>query len=81
MNRALLRWFDRIDPAVRRHAALLLLEVSVVAYPVTGVLVHLQLGEWRWFEQIMLLVSFGAIWATCIDVLCTTDVRVNEDAP
>jgi hypothetical protein len=78
MNRFLLRRLDSIDPIKRRCYALALLEWSVVAYLLSAWAVYTQVGL-TWFEQIMLVISFGAIWVTCVDIICTTDVRVQED--
>ena len=31
-----------------------------------------------WFERTLMAISWGAITITCVDLICTTDVRANE---
>jgi hypothetical protein len=79
MNRVILAWFDRLPPELRRKAALVLLELTIPGYWLSVWAIWLQLGGWTWFEQILNAISWGAITITCADVLCTTDVRVQEN--
>lgn len=69
----LLSHFDRVQPQARRKAALLLLLLSVVAWPLSA------LTFARDEPPFILGLSWMAITITCLDVLCTSDVRVQED--
>lgn len=68
-----LEWFDRFDPQTRRKVALILLVASAVGWPLSAV--TFARGE----PPFILGLSWLAITITCLDVLCTTDVRAQEE--
>jgi hypothetical protein len=70
---ALLRRFDRVDPNLRRKAALLILLGSVVGWPLSAL--TFARGE----PPFILGLSWMAISITALDVLLTSDVRAQED--
>lgn len=64
--------FDRVEPESRRKVALVLLIASAVGWPLSAL--TFARGE----PPFILGLSWLAITITCLDVLCTTDVRAKE---
>lgn len=62
-----------VDPADRRRAAFVVLVASLVGWPLSAL--WLAAGE----PQFVLGLSWLAISITAVDVLQTTDVRVQQD--
>lgn len=62
------------DPKVRFWAAVALFFISILA----GIhsVVFIAPGT---YEKILIGISWGAITLTALDIICTADVRVNED--
>jgi hypothetical protein len=69
----ILSCFDAVDPQMRRKVALILLIASAVGWPVSA------LTFARHEPPFILGLSWFAITTTCLDVLCTTDVRVQDE--
>lgn len=65
--------FDRVDPEDRRRVALFLLVASMIGWPLSA------LTFARNEPPFILGLSWFAITVTCLDVLCTSDVRANEE--
>lgn len=64
------RWLKRIEPPRRLLWAAWLFWASIVVGALSAVfLCH------TWFERVLMGISWGAITVTCIDIVCTTDVR------
>lgn len=32
-----------------------------------------------WFQRILMIISWLAVTITCVDIVCTSDVRANEE--
>lgn len=62
-----------MKPATRRRAALALVAVSIVGWPVTALTVA------RNEPQIVLGLSWLAITISALDVAATADVRTEQD--
>lgn len=62
-----------IDPRLRRRLALWIVVVSLVAWPASALTVA------RHEPQFVLGLSWFAITLTAVDVLSTSDVRVEVD--
>ena len=77
--RRLLVRFDRVDPDLRREAALLLLFVSLVLMVLNVAAYLTRLIDETMLLLITLILSWLAITITCLDVLLTSDVRKQED--
>lgn len=69
----ILAHFDKLDPQFRRKLALVLLLVTLVGWPVSALTVA------RGEPPFILGLSWLAITITAADVLCTTDVRAQDD--
>jgi hypothetical protein len=63
-----------VDPRLRRRLALGIVLVSLVAWPITALTVA------RHEPQFVLGLSWFAITLTAVDVLSTSDVRVEVEA-
>jgi hypothetical protein len=69
----ILSWFDGVAPQLRRKVALIILIASLVGWPLSAVTIA------RHEPPVVLAISWLAITLTCLDVLCTTDVRVQDE--
>lgn len=73
MSRWTIRWLRRIEPEKRLEWAASMFWWTVVL----GILSVVLLCH-TWFERILMIISWGAITITCVDIVCTSDVRANE---
>jgi hypothetical protein len=73
MARWTVRWLQRIKPEKRLQWAAGLFWWTVLLGALSAIfLCH------TWFERILMIISWGAITITVVDIVCTTDVRDNE---
>jgi hypothetical protein len=63
---------------MRVRAAWIILFVSLVCWPLCAWWVWAYMGKFSPFEQLMLLLSFAAIWLVSADLLTTA--QVHEEA-
>lgn len=73
MARWTVLWLQRIKPEKRLQWAASLFWWTVIL----GVISVVFLCD-TWFERTLMAISWGAITITCVDIVCTTDVRANE---
>jgi hypothetical protein len=69
-----IRWLQKISPLKRLEWAANIFWWTVVL----GILSTLFLCH-GWFQRILMIISWGAITITAVDIICTTDVREVED--
>jgi hypothetical protein len=68
------RALEHVPPGARVLGASCILDLSVVAWPVTSLTVFAS------EPQGILGLSWLALILTCVDIVCTTDVRREQDA-
>lgn len=75
MGRWTVRWLKTVKPERRLLWAALLFWWTVgLGIACTVFLCH------TWFERVLMLISWGAITITCVDIVCTTDVRDETES-
>lgn len=74
MSRWTVHWLQSLKPEVRLVYAARLFWGSVVL----GILSVAFLCN-TGFERVLMAISWGAITITCVDIVCTTDVRAKEE--
>jgi uncharacterized membrane protein len=68
------------DPRLRRALALVLLVGSLIGWPATHVLIVVtHPPEASWVFHLLLALSWLALTLTALDILATTDVRVQHE--
>lgn len=68
------------SPHARRRLAIALLTGTLIGWPSTHVLIVLtQPPESSWVFHLLLALSWLALTLTALDILATTDVRVQEE--
>lgn len=73
MGRWTIRWLRKIDPEIRLRWAANLFWATVFL----GLISTIFLCK-TGFERVLMVISWGAITITCVDIVATTDVRDNE---
>jgi hypothetical protein len=73
MGKWTVKLLQRIEPEVRLRWAADLFWITILL-GILSVLFICNSG----FERVLMAISWGAISITCVDVVCTTDVRDNE---
>jgi hypothetical protein len=75
-SRWLVNRFSAMDPEKRRVWAARLLIFTLVGWPATHVALQL-LGQGSLFNHILNAISWWAVSLTAIDIIQTTDVKVD----
>jgi hypothetical protein len=72
VSAAVARWLQGIDPHIRVLWAVRILLVTLVAWPLSSLTIFAGASG---VEQAILGLSWLALILTCVDIVCTTDVR------
>jgi hypothetical protein len=85
ISRLLLRALDNINPERRRRWAVRIAMWTMVGWAASHLLlIVLQQGQQvagsdKFFQHVLLAISWAAIELTALDVVATNDVRANDE--
>jgi hypothetical protein len=74
MSRWTILWLQKISPIKRLEWAAGIFWWTVLL----GLLSTIFLCH-DWFQRILMIISWGAITITAVDIICTSDVRSKEE--
>lgn len=74
MSRWTIKWLQRISPEKRLRWSASLFWWTILL----GALSTIFLCK-GWFQKILMMISWGAITITVVDIICTSDVRNKEE--
>lgn len=74
--RLIVKFLSQVDPEVRRLWAARILAVSIIGWLACHVLLVL-LHQSTFFNHVLMAISWHSITLTCIDILSTSDVKVD----
>lgn len=75
VSRWLISQLSNIDPEARRLWAARIFVACIVGHIVSHVVLVMQSAGF--FEHVLMFISWGAVELTCVDIVQTSDVKVD----